>query len=112
MRPDSLSLHISIGFGISSNRKPLSISRGVHYSRHVPNPLPTSAIERQVKLEADAPFATCHEWKSYKEVGPGFRSHLPVSMDGSCDGYQHLSALACDPYGVTRRTIYRQLLET
>jgi DNA-directed RNA polymerase len=44
-------------------------------------------------------FAACHEWKRYREAGPGFRSHLPISMDGSCNGYQHLSALGRDPYG-------------
>ena len=52
--------------------------------------------------KADKPwlfFAACHEWKRYREAGPGFRSHLPISMDGSCNGYQHLSALGRDPYG-------------
>jgi DNA-directed RNA polymerase len=44
-------------------------------------------------------FAACHEWKCYREAGPGFRSHLPISMDGSCNGYQHLSALGRDPHG-------------
>jgi DNA-directed RNA polymerase len=44
-------------------------------------------------------FAACHEWKRYREAGPGFRSHLPISMDGSCNGYQHLSALGRDPFG-------------
>jgi DNA-directed RNA polymerase len=41
----------------------------------------------------------CMEWKGYREQGPGFLSHLPVSMDGSCNGYQHLSALGRDPIG-------------
>jgi DNA-directed RNA polymerase len=52
--------------------------------------------------KADKPwlfFAGCHEWKRYREAGPGFRSHLPISMDGSCNGYQHLSALGRDPHG-------------
>ncbi|HEY2382727.1 MAG TPA: DNA-directed RNA polymerase, partial [Terriglobia bacterium] len=52
--------------------------------------------------KADKPwlfFAACLEWKRYREVGPGFRSHLPISMDGSCNGYQHLSALGRDPFG-------------
>ncbi len=55
-----------------------------------------------IRGKADKPwlfFAACHEWKRYKEEGAGFRSHLPISMDGSCNGYQHLSALARDPYG-------------
>jgi DNA-directed RNA polymerase len=41
----------------------------------------------------------CREWKGYLEQGPGFVSHLPVSMDGSCNGYQHLSAMGLDPIG-------------
>jgi DNA-directed RNA polymerase len=55
-----------------------------------------------IRDKADKPwllFAACYEWKRYKEEGAGFRSHLPISMDGSCNGYQHLSALARDPYG-------------
>src|SRR5205085_241110 len=52
--------------------------------------------------EADQPWlflAACLEWKRYKEQGPGLISHLPISMDGSCNGYQHLSAMGLDPIG-------------
>jgi DNA-directed RNA polymerase len=52
--------------------------------------------------EADQPWlflAACLEWKRYKEEGPGMISHLPISMDGSCNGYQHLSAMGRDPIG-------------
>lgn len=52
--------------------------------------------------EADKPWmflAACIEWKRYREEGPDFRSHLPVSMDGTCNGYQHLSAMGRDPIG-------------
>jgi DNA-directed RNA polymerase, mitochondrial len=52
--------------------------------------------------EADKPWtflAACKEWKRYREEGPDFRSHLPVSMDGTCNGYQHLSAMGRDPIG-------------
>jgi DNA-directed RNA polymerase len=52
--------------------------------------------------EADKPWCflrACMEWKAYREQGPEFVSHLPVSMDGSCNGYQHLSAMGCDPIG-------------
>ena len=44
-------------------------------------------------------LAACHEWKGYREQGPGFVSHLPVSMDGTCNGYQHLSAMGLDAIG-------------
>jgi DNA-directed RNA polymerase len=52
--------------------------------------------------EAKKPWmflVACLEWKGYREQGPGFVSHLPVSMDGSCNGYQHLSAMGRDPLG-------------
>src|SRR5207253_8121323 len=52
--------------------------------------------------EADQPWlflAASLEWKRYKEEGPGMISHLPISMDGSCNGYQHLSAIGLDPIG-------------
>jgi DNA-directed RNA polymerase, mitochondrial len=52
--------------------------------------------------EADLPWlflAACLEWKRYKEEGSGMISHLPISMDGSCNGYQHLSAMGLDPIG-------------
>src|SRR6266851_351260 len=52
--------------------------------------------------EADQPWlflAACLEWKRYKEEGPGMISYLPISMDGSCNGYQHLSAMGRDPIG-------------
>jgi DNA-directed RNA polymerase len=44
-------------------------------------------------------LAACQEWKAYREQGPDFISHLPVSVDGTCNGYQHLSAMARDPAG-------------
>jgi Autographiviridae RNA polymerase len=52
--------------------------------------------------EADKPWCflqACIQWKGYREQGPDFISHLPVSMDGSCNGYQHLSAMGRDPIG-------------
>jgi DNA-directed RNA polymerase len=52
--------------------------------------------------EADQPWlflAACLEWKRYKEEGTSMISYLPISMDGSCNGYQHLSAMGLDPIG-------------
>lgn len=54
--------------------------------------------------DIDAPWqllATCFElamaWGSgYRE---GFVSHLPIPMDGTCNGLQHLSAMGLDPIG-------------
>lgn len=50
--------------------------------------------------EADGePFqflAFCIEWYGYKEQGEGFVSHIPVAIDMSCNGLQHLSYLSGD----------------
>ena len=61
-----------------------------------------SRAPHQFWQKADKPWmflAACLEWKGYREQGPGFVSHLPVSMDGSCNGYQHLSAMGLDAIG-------------
>ena len=57
--------------------------------------------------EADSgqsPFqflAFCFEWAGYVESGESedFVSHLPVGVDGSCNGLQHYSAILRDPVG-------------
>lgn len=49
--------------------------------------------------EADKPLqflAAAIEWKGYCEQGESFVSHLPIALDGSCSGLQHLSmAMRC-----------------
>ena len=57
---------------------------------------------RRLWLDAKKPWsflAACIEWKSYLTRGAEFASSIPVSMDGSCNGLQHLSALGRDPIG-------------
>lgn len=67
------------------------------------DPLSTVALEFWSK--ADKPWcflAACFEWRDYKgnkQAGSAFRSHLPVSVDGTCNGLQHLSALGRDEAG-------------
>ncbi len=48
---------------------------------------------------ADKPWAAlaaCFEWAGYVEQGEAFVSHLPVAIDGSNSGLQHLTALLRD----------------
>lgn len=53
--------------------------------------------------EADEPWSflvTCREWKEAKAVGfETFPSHLPIPLDGTCNGLQHLSLMGRDPVG-------------
>lgn len=53
-------------------------------------------------VEVDKPWqflAFCFEWKGYAEHGESFVSKLPVSLDGSCSGIQHFSAMLRDESG-------------
>lgn len=49
--------------------------------------------------DSDKPFqvlAACLEWVAFLDHGFGYLSHLPVMVDGTCNGIQHLSALTRD----------------
>lgn len=51
---------------------------------------------------ADEPWsflAFCFEWKAYRQNPLTFLSKLPVALDGSCNGLQHLSAMMRDEVG-------------
>jgi DNA-directed RNA polymerase, mitochondrial len=52
--------------------------------------------------EADSPWcalAACFEWAGYKAQGESFVSHLPIALDGSCNGLQNFSAMLKDSIG-------------
>ncbi len=55
--------------------------------------------------EADSPWcflAFCFEWGKKVRcsiAGEEFVSHIPVALDGSCNGLQHFSAMLRDPIG-------------
>jgi DNA-directed RNA polymerase len=52
--------------------------------------------------EADSPWcalAACFEWAGYRMHGESFVSHLPIALDGSCNGLQNFSAMLRDPVG-------------
>jgi DNA-directed RNA polymerase len=61
--------------------------------------------------EHDEPWgllATCFELAQVDLEHPeGFISHLPVPLDGSCNGLQHLSAMALDPVGARATNLCR-----
>lgn len=52
--------------------------------------------------DADKPYqflAFCFEYAEAHGAGEGFRSRLPVALDGSCNGLQHFSAMLRDEVG-------------
>jgi DNA-directed RNA polymerase len=52
--------------------------------------------------EADKPFqflAFCFEYSDYLSNPKTFRTHIPIQLDGTCNGLQHYSALLRDPVG-------------
>ncbi|WP_369933895.1 DNA-directed RNA polymerase [Xanthomonas tesorieronis] len=52
--------------------------------------------------KADSPFcalAACFEWLGYTMNGYAHVSHLPVALDGSCNGLQNFSAMLRDEVG-------------
>lgn len=53
-------------------------------------------------MNAGDPFqflAWCFEYAEWKRLGDAFKSHLPISMDGSCNGLQNFSAMLRDEVG-------------
>ncbi len=44
-------------------------------------------------------YAFCHEWMEYKRYGKGYKSCLPIALDGSNNGLQHYSAMLRCPVG-------------
>lgn len=53
-------------------------------------------------VRADKPWrflAAALEWAECASAGLAFESRLPIAMDGTCNGLQHLSALGRDPEG-------------
>ncbi len=66
---------------------------------------PVETIKKWSQAEHPWRFlAACFEWASYIEHSRNrksfeFTSHMPVAVDGTANGLQHLSALAGDPVG-------------
>lgn len=73
--------------------------------------------------EVEEPFmflAACIELTGFWEQGEAWVSHLPIQVDGSCNGLQHLSAMGRDSVGAqatnvaankTREDIYQRVAD-
>ncbi len=58
--------------------------------------------ENRFWVDADKPWqalAFCFEWAGYRREGFAYESHLPVQMDGTCNGLQNFSAMLLDEVG-------------
>ncbi len=63
---------------------------------------PLNNLEWADADDIDAPFcflAFCFEWQRYRQEGSSMLTHLPIAMDGTCNGLQHLSAILRDTVG-------------
>lgn len=53
----------------------------------------------EIRMDAEKPvvfFACCVEWVNYLSDPEGHLSHLPIQIDGSNNGWQHLGAMSKD----------------
>lgn len=58
--------------------------------------------DRREWEDCDSPWqflAFCFEWAEYRKSPTTFVSHIPVGLDGSCNGIQHFSAILRDEVG-------------
>lgn len=58
-------------------------------------------LEYKFWMDADSPWeflAACFEYEEYQR-NPKMLSYLPIRVDGSCNGLQHLSSVLRDPVG-------------
>lgn len=63
------------------------------------NPYHPNSLWKECGEDAWLFLAFCFEWADYRRYGSTFKSHLPIAMDGSCNGLQHLSAILFDEVG-------------
>lgn len=62
----------------------------------------TEPVRRREWMDADCPLqfiAACREYARFVNDPAGFVSHLPIGLDGSCNGLQHFSAMLRDAVG-------------
>lgn len=93
-----LAVHLANLFG----KNKLSFDERVQWVADHEGEIVASATGGTFWMAAKKPWqalAACFEWADYKTQGSSFASHLPIALDGSCNGLQHLSALMRDPLG-------------
>ncbi len=95
-----LAIHLANAYGGPAGRGTLD-ERVAWTADHEPDILATAADAAAARfwVTAKNPWSFlrgCREWAAFRRHGPGHVSHLSVSIDGTCNGFQHLAALARD----------------
>lgn len=96
-----LAIHLANKYGIDK----VSFEERIQWVKDHEDEILASADDPLVNTfwaDADDPWqflAACFEWAGYKRTGPSFVSHLPIALDGSCNGLQNFSAMLRDEVG-------------
>jgi len=97
-----LAVHVANCFGVDK----VAFSERVAWVKKNEEMVLDSALNpldgQRAWADADSPFcalAACIEWLGYSLNGDAHVSHLPVALDGSCNGLQNFSAMLRDSVG-------------
>lgn len=96
-----LAIHVANSFGVDK----VSLAERINWTLDNQEQIVLCAddpIENRWWTTSDNPWlflAACYEWAGYVREGTSFITHLPVTVDGSCNGLQHYSAMLLDPVG-------------
>ena len=97
-----LAIHVANLFGVDK----VPFAERIQWVKDHEEQILDSAIDpldgQRFWTEADSPWsalAACFEWGGYKMMGADYVSHLPIALDGSCNGLQNFSAMLRDPIG-------------
>jgi DNA-directed RNA polymerase len=97
-----LAVHLANSFGFDK----ASFDERVEWTKQHSDQIMDSALRpldgEMLWTQADNPWqflAACFEWVSFMVLGEDCISYLPISMDATCSGLQHFSALLADPVG-------------
>jgi DNA-directed RNA polymerase len=97
-----LAIHVANLFGVDK----VPFEQRIQWVRDNEDRILDSALDpldgMRAWTEADSPWcalAACFEWAGYRAMGEEYVSHLPIALDGSCNGLQNFSAMLRDPVG-------------
>lgn len=106
-----LAIHVANLFGVDK----VTFEERIQWVRDNEDRILDSALDpldgQRFWTGADSPWsalAACFEWAGYKLTGESYVSHLPIALDGSCNGLQNFSAMLRDPVGAAATNLIPQ----